>query len=84
MELLYVDVTLDFERKFLEQQMVDLWRKPLDLQVELGTPWAEESALWSVHKQDAIGDTSGHQPQQRFGAALGRFRRWKSAVSRAP
>ena len=58
MELLYVDVTLDFERKFLEQQMVDLWRKPLDLQVELSTPWAEESALWSVHRQGTVGDTS--------------------------
>lgn len=46
MELLYADLIISFEKDFLEQKMVDLWRKPLDLQVELSTPWAEESMHW--------------------------------------
>lgn len=46
MELLYADLTISFEENFLEQQMVDLWRKPLDLQVDLRTSWAAESKSW--------------------------------------
>jgi hypothetical protein len=46
MELLYADITISFEKNFLEQRIVPLWRMPLDLQVELSTPWAEESTSW--------------------------------------
>jgi hypothetical protein len=47
-ELLYVDLTISIQKEFLEHQLMPLWRLPLDLQVELNTPWAEESASWLV------------------------------------
>ncbi|MHC4822835.1 MAG: hypothetical protein ACYTEP_02325 [Planctomycetota bacterium] len=59
-EVVLVDILLEGEPGFLDQQVVAQWRMPLDLQMGLSSPFLEprEDVAWAFHGEKAPGDTS--------------------------
>jgi len=45
-EILYLDLEISFAADFHDRQLLNPWRMPLDLPVELQLPWAQESEIW--------------------------------------
>ena len=57
-ETLWLQLHIDMEQAFFEQQLLPQWRSPLDFQAELTTPWAEPSLDFRVLDTEGQGDTS--------------------------
>ena len=47
-EVLFLDLEITFTEEFHNQQLINPWRMPLDVPVELQLPWAQENSQWQV------------------------------------
>jgi len=57
-ETLWLQLHVDMEQEFFEQQLLPQWRSPLDFQAELTTPWTESSLDFRMLVSESQGETS--------------------------
>ncbi|MDP7061675.1 MAG: hypothetical protein QF489_01920 [Planctomycetota bacterium] len=67
-ELLHLDLTISFTPEFHDKQLINPWRMPLELPVELQLPWGNENDAWQVSQVvdiDVATETSAGNGNER-------------------